>query len=190
MDTLKINPKNNKILFFSDLHLGVHQNSRTWHEIALGVGKWIKEVMDQHKLDTIIFAGDVFHDRHEVGVNTLHVAKKFFDELKEFSVFIIPGNHDSFLASTVEINSAEILENTNVKVFSKPTILETNDRKIAMCPWRTNVLTDLAENNDSIDMIVGHFDIINFKMSGNKVCEEGISPDELFTKSKAIISGH
>lgn len=189
MDILKINPKNNKILFFSDLHLGVHQNSRTWHEIALGVSKWLKHTMVKFNLDTIIFAGDVFHDRHEVGVNTLHVAKRFFDELKEYNIYIIPGNHDSFLSSTVEINSAEILENTNIRVFSKPVLIEVNERTIALCPWKTNVLTDL-DQTQTIDIIVGHFDIINFKMSGNKVCEEGISPEELFTKSKAIISGH
>ena len=78
MVTSKINPKNNKVLFFSDLHLGVHQDSQTWHKICLDLADWIDGVMKENKLDTIFFAGDVFHDRHEIGVNTLHTAKKFF----------------------------------------------------------------------------------------------------------------
>ena len=78
---LQIKPKRNKVLFFSDLHLGVHQNSQTWHNICLDLAKWIDSRMIKHDLDTIFFAGDVFHDRHEIGVNTLHTAKKFFDIL-------------------------------------------------------------------------------------------------------------
>jgi len=76
---LKIKPKNNKVLFVSDVHLGIHQNSQTWHNIGLEVSTWINQVMKNKDLDTIFFAGDVFHDRHEIGVNTLHVAKRFFD---------------------------------------------------------------------------------------------------------------
>ena len=106
---IQINPKNNKVLFFSDLHLGVHQNSQTWHSICLTIAEWIKIVMQKNNLDTIFFAGDVFHDRHEIGVNTLHVATKFFDILKDYYIHILPGNHDAFLSSTVEVNSVEIL---------------------------------------------------------------------------------
>ena len=89
MDTLAINPKNNKVLFFSDLHMGVHQNSQTWHSITLEIADWIDSVMKQYKLDTIFFAGDVFHDRHEIGVNTLHVAKQFFNKLANYKIHLI-----------------------------------------------------------------------------------------------------
>jgi len=186
MNHLKVNPKNGKILFFSDLHLGVHQNSQTWHKIALGVGEWIDQVMVENKLDTIIFAGDVFHDRHEIGVNTLYTAKRFFDLLSNYKIYIIPGNHDSFLSSTVEINSAEILSNKNVFVFSKPTILEVDEKTILMCPWKTDISTII----EKFDYVVGHFDIVNFKMNANKICEEGTSSKELFEKTKNVITGH
>ena len=186
MDTLKVNPKNGKILFFSDLHLGVHQNSQIWHKIALEVGEWIDVVMKQCRLDTIIFAGDVFHDRHEIGVNTLHIAKKFFDILANYNIYIIPGNHDSFLSSTVEVNSAEILSNSNIFVFSKPTVLQIDDKNILMCPWKT----DISALNERFDYVVGHFDIVNFKMNANKICEEGTSSKDLFEKTKNVITGH
>jgi len=149
---MKVNPKNNKVLFFSDLHLGVHQNSQTWHKICLDLAEWINVVMKEQKLDTIFFAGDVFHDRHEIGVNTLHTAKKFFDTLKEYQIHIVPGNHDAFLSSTVEVNSVEILEQTNIHVYTNPTTIEVNDKLVTFCPWKT-VVKDL----EKVDMLVGHF---------------------------------
>ncbi len=185
MGTLKINPKNNKVLFFSDLHLGVHQNSQTWHKICLDLASWIKSVMVEEKLDTIFFAGDVFHDRHEIGVNTLHTAKKFFDELKDFNVHLIPGNHDAFLSSTVEVNSVEILESDNVFVYANPTTIEVGDKKVTFCPWKT-VVKDLQK----VDMLVGHFEIANFKMNATKICDHGDTSADLLEKADSVITGH
>ena len=185
MDTLKVNPKNNKVLFFSDLHLGVHQNSPAWHNICLDVASWIDSVMKKHKLDTIFFAGDVFHDRHEIGVNTLHVAKKFFDKLSKYKIHLVPGNHDAFLSSTVEVNSVEILEKDNVFVYTKPTTIYVNDKTVTFCPWKT-VVADL----EPVDMLVGHFEIQNFKMTASKVCDHGDTSTDLFKKAKAVVTGH
>lgn len=180
-----IKPKNNKVLFFSDLHLGVHQNSQMWHKIALDVAEWIKTVMIDNDLDTIFFAGDLFHDRHEIGVNTLHVAKKFLTILEDFNIHIIPGNHDAFLSSTAEVNSVEILSNTNVFVYSNPTTLSVNKKSVTFCPWKTNI-ADLA----SCDMLIGHFDLLNFKVTQSQICDHGESSENLLKKANCVVSGH
>jgi len=185
MDTLKINPKNNKVLFFSDLHLGVHQNSQTWHNITLKLAEWIDQQMKIYKLDTIFFAGDVFHDRHEIGVNTLHAAKKFFDLLKDYQVHLIPGNHDAFLSSTVEINSVQILENKNIFVYSEPTTILAGNKQITFCPWKTQIA-----NLPKSDMLVGHFEIANFKMNSTKICDHGDSSADLLEVADHIVTGH
>jgi len=185
MIQLQINPKNNKVLFFSDLHLGVHQNSQTWHNICIDVASWINSVMIDNKLDTIFFAGDVFHDRHEIGVNTLHAAKRFFDILKDYQIHILPGNHDAFLSSTVEVNSVEILARDNIFVYTTPTTIKAGEKLITFCPWKTNV-----KELKKVDMLVGHFDIINFKMTANRICEHGESPSSLLEKADAIVTGH
>lgn len=185
MDTLTITPKNNKFLAFSDLHLGVHQNSQLWHNSALNLASWIKQVMKDHKLDTIFFAGDVFHDRHEIGVNTLHAAKRFFGELSEYQIYIIPGNHDAFLSSTVEVNSVEILEKSNITVFTKPTRVKVGERTVNFCPWKTDISTI-----QHADMLVGHLEIANFKMNSTKVCDHGDNSSDLLEKARAVITGH
>ncbi len=185
MDMLKINPKNDKVLFFSDLHLGVHQNSQTWHNISLELAEWINQTMKQHKLDTIFFAGDVFHDRHEIGVSTLHVAKKFFGALKDYKIHLIPGNHDAFLSSTVEVNSVEILENKNIFVYSTPTTISVNDKTVTFCPWKTQI-----KQLSKVDMLVGHFEIANFKMNSTKICDHGDTSTDLLEVADHIITGH
>ena len=185
MATLKVNPKNNKVLFFSDLHLGVHQNSQTWHKICLDLAEWINKIMKEHKLDTIFFAGDVFHDRHEIGVNTLHTAKKFFDILKDYQVHLVPGNHDAFLSSTVEVNSVEILERDNINVYTNPTTIQVGEKLVTFCPWKT-VVKDL----DKVDMLVGHFEIANFRMNATKICDHGDSSTDLLEKADAVVTGH
>ena len=185
MDTLKINPKNNKVLFFSDLHLGVHQNSQTWHKICLNLANWIDQVMKDYKLDTIFFAGDVFHDRHEIGVNTLHTAKKFFNTLKNYKIHLVPGNHDAFLSTTVEVNSVEILETENIFVYTDPTTIQVGDKLVTFCPWKTDV-----KSLNPADMLVGHFESANFKMNATKICDHGDSSTDLLKKSKAVVTGH
>jgi DNA repair exonuclease SbcCD nuclease subunit len=137
------------------------------------------------KLDTIIFAGDVFHDRHEIGVNTLYTAKLFFEILANYKIYIIPGNHDSFLSSTVEVNSVEVLENKNIKVFSKPTTVLINSKSVTFCPWKTQI-----NELDPVDMLVGHFEIQNFKMNSTKICEHGDSSTDLLEKASSVITGH
>lgn len=182
---IQINPKNNKVLFFSDLHLGVHQNSQTWHKICLDLANWIDMVMQQHNLDTIFFAGDAFHDRHEIGVNTLHVARKFFDVLKEYKIHLIPGNHDAFLSSTVEVNSVEILAQQNIRVYTSPTTIAVNEKRVTFCPWKT-VIKDL----EPVDMLVGHFEIPNFRMNATKICDHGDASTNLLEKATAVVTGH
>lgn len=185
MDITKINPRNNKVLFFSDLHLGVHQDSPAWHKIALQLADWIKEQMVSQKLDTIFFAGDVFHDRHEIGVNTLHVAKQFFDKLSDYNIYLIPGNHDAFLSSTVEVNSVEILANEKVHVFTRETSIMVNDKKVTFCPWKS-----FNKDTEKSDMLIGHFEIANFKMNATKICDHGDESADLLEKARAVITGH
>lgn len=185
MAILKINPKNNKVLFFSDLHLGVHQNSQTWHNTCIRISEWIDDTMKKHKLDTIFFAGDVFHDRHEIGVNTLHVAKKFFDRLSDYKIHLIPGNHDAFLSSTVEVNSVEILQNKNISVYTSPTTIQVGEKRVTFCPWKTNV-----DELDAVDMLIGHFEILNFKMNATKICDHGSESANLLEKADLVVSGH
>ena len=47
-----------KIAIFSDLHLGEHNNSATWHKIAIDWCDWFINKLKERKIKDVVFMGD------------------------------------------------------------------------------------------------------------------------------------
>jgi DNA repair exonuclease SbcCD nuclease subunit len=176
-----------KYAIFSDLHLGVHQNSSTWHNIALEWGDWFVNDLKSKGIGNIIFTGDFFHSRSEISVNTIHVASRLLDRLNEFQVLMIPGNHDCYYKDKSEVHSLSILKgHSNVTVYDSLEIVKLQGgRTAAFCPWGVEV-----EDIPEVDVVFGHFEIESFKMNSYKLCETGHKASKLFEKSKLVFTGH
>ena len=109
-----------KIAIFSDLHLGVHQNSDFWLGISNKWADWYIGELKSHGITDIIFGGDFFHYRDEISVKTLNFAKDFLDKFEDFNITMITGNHDAWYKDTSEINSLSILKgSSNLKIYDK-----------------------------------------------------------------------
>jgi DNA repair exonuclease SbcCD nuclease subunit len=176
----------NKIACISDIHLGVHQNSQTWHNIALDFARWFDKELKLRGIKDIIIAGDIFHNRHEIGVNTIHCAYQFFDILKNYNILTITGNHDCYYKDKSDINSISILDGyKNVTVFKELKTVNLNNKVFCFCPWGAPV-----EEIPPCDVVIGHFEILNFKMNAHKVCDHGIESGSLLDKTKLVITGH
>jgi DNA repair exonuclease SbcCD nuclease subunit len=178
----------NKIGLFSDIHIGLHQDSETWHEITLNFAKWASKKFEDNGISNIILAGDVFHNRFFLPLKTIHTSKKFFEYFKDFNIFILTGNHDCLEKNTSKVHSIELLsEWKNITVVDKnPEILNVNhNKKISLIPWGTSV-----EDFPKCDICVGHFDIVSFYHNNYSLCKKGFSTDELFNYSNIIVSGH
>ena len=177
---------NSEVGIFSDPHYGVHRNSETWHKIALNHAKWAAEQFKARSIKDIIIPGDIFHDRNDIAVNTLHNVTDIFDCLRDFNIIITVGNHDAFYKDKSDINSVSILRGwSNITVVDKLVVLETHGRKIALCPWGQNL-----EEVPACDLIVGHFEINSFKMNSFKVCTNGLKASDLTSRAKLTITGH
>lgn len=184
MSMMKINKS--KVCVISDLHLGVHTNSTTWHDIALKWANWLVGELKRKNIKDIIFCGDWHHNRSEISVNTLQVSADILNIFKDFNIIAITGNHDLFYKHRTDVNSLSIYKGrSNINIIDTPTVLEAFDKKITLCPWNTNI-----EDIGSSDIIFGHFEIETFKMNTYKVCEEGIKIKDLLKKSSLVISGH
>ena len=176
----------NKIACISDIHLGVHQNSQTWHNIAINFAKWFDKELKLRGIKDIIIAGDIFHNRHEIGVNTIHCAYEFFDILKNYNILTITGNHDCYYKDKSDINSISILDGyKNITVFKELKTVNLNDKVFCFCPWGIPV-----EEIPPCDVVIGHFEILNFKMNAHKVCDHGVESESLLDKTKLVITGH
>lgn len=178
--------KNSKVCCFSDLHLGVHQNSTQWHEIAIDFGKWMKNKLKENHIKDIIFCGDLLHYRDEIAVNTIQVTSEFLNLLKDFNIIMIPGNHDCYFKHNSSVHSLSILKGyKNITVLDKTTTETFFGKKLTFCPWGTEI-ADIPESN----IVFGHFEIATFKLNETKVCEHGMTSENLLSKSPLIISGH
>lgn len=175
-----------EVCVLSDLHFGVHQNSPIWHKTALEFAKWLVVQLKSKGVKDIIIAGDVFHNRNDVAVNTLNVVADIFNLWSEFNIVILVGNHDAFYKDRADVNSINILSGwKNITVYTQPTVIEYMKRKLAICPWGTTI-----EQIPNADIVFGHFEIVSFKMNNFKVCDRGFTTDELFDKSNLVITGH
>jgi len=175
-----------KIAIFSDLHLGVHQNSDFWLSVANKWADWYISELKSHNITDIIFGGDFFHYRDEISVKTLNFAKDFLNKFKDFNIIMITGNHDAWYKDTSEINSLSIFKGIpNLNVCDKIYTEYINDRAFTFCPWGIKI-DDIPKS----DVIIGHFELENFKMNAYKVCDHGDDPDILIEKAPLIFSGH
>lgn len=182
----RIKFSDNEICVISDIHIGIHQSSSIWHKITLDFAKWLKEILEKRGTRDIVIAGDIFHDRNEVSVLTMHVATEFFKILKDFNITILVGNHDAYYRERSDINSIDIFnEWGNINIINNVSTTKAYDKTITFVPWAA----DLRKIPDS-DLIFGHFEITSFKMNKSKICSHGLNSIDLLKKARLIISGH
>jgi len=175
-----------RIGFFSDLHIGIHQNSEKWHDVTLSWAKWFTSQLKSQKITELIFGGDFFHYRDEINVKSLHFANNLLDLFKDFEITMIPGNHDAYYKDNSTVHSLSILNNRkNITIIDKPTIQTIYNKEVGFCPWGTPV-----KNIPTCDLLIGHFEVQNFNFNSFKICEFGFESCDLLLKSKLIFSGH
>lgn len=180
--------KSKKIGIFSDIHIGLGQDSSIWHETVIEFGKWASKKFETLGITEIVIPGDIFHNRSEISVKTLDLAKDFFDLFKEFNLIISVGNHDVYKKNASDIHSLKLLsEWKNITIVDvEPKVFKTSVGKtVSFVPWATDI-----DKIPLADICFGHFDIQSFYMNGYKLCEHGFESKNLFSKSKYIISGH
>lgn len=179
--------KSKKIGVFSDIHIGLGQDSSTWHDIVLNFAKWVSKTYTKAGINDIIIPGDIFHNRSEISVNTLATANEFFDILKDFRIFISAGNHDCYYKDRSDVNSISLFGGwKNIVVVDKaPLLVQAGEKTISLIPWGTEI-----DDIPKADICFGHFEIQTFYMNSFKVCDHGIESSNLLKKSPFIISGH
>ena len=174
-----------KVAVFTDLHLGIHQNSLFWHNVALKWADWFASELEARKVKDIIFMGDFFDHRDEVAVNTLHVGYQILDKLRDFNIIMIPGNHDSFYRDHATVNSLNIVQGwSNIRLLNETSQLMLGSRLATFVPWGGD-LTEVSKTRS--DYIFGHLELNSFRMVGTKVCEKGLPVDR---KSTRLNSSH
>jgi hypothetical protein len=184
-----IQPLDRRIGVFSDIHLGLGQDSENWHTIMLDFAAWVAKIYRAEGINDILIPGDVFHNRNEIALKTLDTGHKFFEILKEFRIFISSGNHCAWLKNSSEITSLAVLKGRNnihiIDAHPSTFSITGTNKKLSMIPWGTK-----TEDIPETDICFGHFELATFALNNHKICQHGEDAQNLFKKSPFIVTGH
>lgn len=170
-----------KYLLFSDLHIGLNINKEPWDKLPLIAVQEIHDCAIKNNIESIIFLGDLFHTKKEHSTKSIDLAIEIGKLLEKFETHLICGNHDVYYKNTLELSSLKIFEKfSNIHVHYEPYIL---NNKIGLCPWSCNY------NTLNTSILMGHFDIKEFKMNNTIISEVGENPKN-FKDYDLVLSGH
>lgn len=135
--------KKTRILFFTDIHFGIHANSQKYLDICKNTMTWIRDVAKQRNVDAVLFGGDYFDSRSSIDVKTMNIATESLYMLANegFPVSMILGNHDLYLRDSTSIHSLIAYGgHKNVRIVDKPIFC---DNSVLILPWEYNGLEQL-----------------------------------------------
>lgn len=147
-----------KVLLFTDLHLGLQNNSISKLSIAVKAVKEIISYIKSQNIKTVIFLGDWNHSRVTTENNVLNVSYKLMSALQSHTkVKMIVGNHDIYMKNSVDVNSLVIFKDLpNVEIIDDVRQMCINGKSALAVPWLGDVSLFQKE---SFDMMFGHFDV-------------------------------
>ena len=177
------------VALLTDTHFGVSKSSQVFLESSLA---WFRDFfiprLKALNINTIYHLGDLFDNRSSLDIRVLNeVLKLFREDLKDFNIFILVGNHDSTFRDRIDINSVECLrEFSNVQIIDSPKLIL--DGKVALVPWVVNKDEfDKFMTENKPDITCGHFEVMCGKIKDNK---DSIDPNYFVDKTKLVLSGH
>lgn len=182
-----------KIAIISDLHFGIRKNSEVFlNSQTRFIIEQFVPYLKKHKITTIFMLGDLFDNRSSTNTKVMNTVYEIFaNYLKDFKIYMLVGNHDTYFNSTVEINSLKYLGGfPNVEIIDVMKQIEIDGRKIALVPWIVDNVKFVREfRKIKCDVCLGHFNISGFHFNKYKKSEDGLQ-SKLFSRCKKVFTGH
>jgi len=132
-----------RVIFITDTHLGVRNNSNDWIDIHDDYFKnWFIPLCKKiyRPGDCLVHLGDVYDSRQSLNLRVLNLGIEIFEDLSAIfkdGIFIICGNHDIYGKNTNEVNSLKSLKwIPGIKIYEEPESIQLGNRKIFLMPWR------------------------------------------------------
>lgn len=177
---------------FIQTDTGKEMNSRLF-SILQGLCD-MRDYCVDHNIKYILNAGDTFHKRGNINVDTFNAAFKVIESFKIMGVVLISiaGNHDQVDSSDIPSTSIHTL-NTIQTVIEQPTIVSFSGIKVAAVPYSSNKSLILNSINTlQADILMLHCGITGSVVgSGNYIMTDEYTLDELHSdKWKYIVLGH
>lgn len=186
-----------KVALIADPHFGVKKGADLFlnNQIRYFREEFVPYLI-KNMITHVFFLGDLFDNRHHINVKVKNAVYKLFEEdLQQFKIYIILGNHDIYYRTITNVHSLQFLKKfNNVTVIEDVEKFNIGGRKILMVPWQTDMnafVKRVADKNiQRLDVCLGHFDISGFKLNKKKVSDEGLESGLFFNNYTITFSGH
>lgn len=182
-------PDFSKCVAFTDLHLGLKNNSREHNALCEKFIDWMAEEAEKFGAKTCIFLGDFHHIRSAINISTLNYSVSCLRKLNDYfdDTFFIIGNHDLFYRDKYEIHSLPyITEFPRIHAIDKLTTFGD----VCFVPWLVEEEWKKVQKVKAPYMF-GHFELPKFKMNAMvEMPDHGQLNRDHFVNQKQVFSGH
>ena len=191
-----------------DIHLGVRcERSSIKEAVVAGQKAFLAQMIADFRergIKTVLFSGDIFTVHHFMTIEVMNYAIQLFGEdMKDFDVHVIAGNHDYLYENKESISALRLLEMLpNVHVYrSGIGELDLLGRKWYMVPWifpdKLDAVNDWlgklsrkAKATRENTVLFGHFDMMGILMEAGQLSEVGLQPEKFYKAANHVFSGH
>jgi len=152
-----------KAAVFTDLHLGMRNNSDVHNEDCMEFIDWFIATAQEEGCETCFFLGDYHHHRSSINMKTLQYSIRGVEKLSaNFEhVYFIAGNHDTFLKHSREIHVVEWAKHLkNVTIIDK--WFEQGD--VVIAPWLVGAEYKEMQSKRG-KYLFGHFELPHFLLN-------------------------
>ncbi|BDR25904.1 SbcD-like subunit of palindrome specific endonuclease [Pseudomonas phage Cassandra] len=178
-----------KVACFSDIHFGLHHNSKIHNQDCEDFIKWFCKTAKEKNAETCIFLGDWHHTRNTINVSTLNYTMSSLELLNDTfeKVYFITGNHDLMYREKREVHSIPMGHKyPNIVMIEDP--FEQGD--VSILPW---LVGDEWKDVPKIKAkyLFGHLEIPGFKLNAMvEMPDVGEIKSEHFVNQTYVFSGH
>ncbi|MFS8319647.1 metallophosphoesterase [Escherichia coli] len=178
-----------KAITFTDIHLGLKNNSKQHNEDCLNFIKFMIDEAKKNNIKVCVFMGDYFHNRSNINIQTLNYGLQILQLLNDNfkKVYFLVGNHDMYHKNKrdiTSINMAQVYE--NIEFINEITTFDDCTFIPFMIEDEYKLLPQLKSK-----YVFGHLELPGYLL--NKMVEmpdHGKETDGSFSGCEYVFSGH
>lgn len=187
-----------KIALICDTHWGVRNDSVAFLDyFKKSVGEFLIPTLRERAIKHIVHLGDLVDRRKYINMMTLNRLRSDFLEPinAEFSMDVIPGNHDTYYKNTNILNALRELIGTayeHISIHQEPVTVNLGGIDILYIPWicdDNREETFNAIKTTSGQIVFGHLELSGYEMYKGILNDHGMDSN-IFSRFDVVCSGH
>lgn len=178
-----------KVITFTDIHLGLKNNSKQHNIDCLNFIKFMIEEAKKQNIRVCVFMGDYFHNRSNINIQTLNYGLEILQLINDNfdKVYFLVGNHDMYHKNKRDVTSINMAKvYNNIEFINNITTIDDCTFIPFMIEDEYKQLTNLTSK-----YVFGHLELPGYLL--NKMVEmpdHGKETEGSFSGCEYVFSGH